>query len=246
MSAKTKRPRKLRWFSISMATWNIGPARKSQDLVNLMLITALIFLQEASDKRPFILSAVKDRGWGYITGDQPGQSATPLVYDKDRLELIQADRVLVAHSQNVGPGAGPSTLKEKWLIGGLFRDRHTGRTFWAYSVHYVATQGTKLRRRAALATSNRILIRLRSLKRAVFIGGDYNAVISSKVIRMLLAFPLSRTADVETEKNRGIDRILFSVRTWIKLKETVTVENGSDHKAVVANFEFKERRRQAA
>jgi endonuclease/exonuclease/phosphatase family metal-dependent hydrolase len=237
---------KLSWHRIKFVSWNFGPGRL-EDLLNLMAFAFIIFLQEAGDRAQEIADALHvEKNWKEITGVQPGQSSTPLLYDNGQLILLQISRILLAHAQDAGPGTGPRRIKEKWLIGGQFQDRTTGRKFWAYSVHFVTSQGERKRHLIALAMANRISLRIRSLTQAIFIGGDWNNEETSDVMQSILRIRgMKATAALPSHENRAIDRIIWRIRRWIRLMRTSTEETGSDHRAVVGHFEFKMKRRRA-
>lgn len=228
------------WVRLTLATWNIGPGRPS-DVRLLMADADLVACQEAGDRKTMLRDLATVAGWKIITGNQPGQSSTPLLYDPTVLKLEQTSRVLVAPAQYVGPGAGPDRLKAKWLIGGLFRHVPTGRRFWAYSVHYVATQGKPRRRAVALATSRRILLRVKSLRRPVIVLGDYNALPDSPVLRILLEL-MRLAGDAPSHGRRSIDHAVYTPRRWLKLSSERSVETHSDHRAVVLDYAVRPKR----
>lgn len=231
------------WGLVYLGTWNIGPG-DHDDLLKVMGRCSMLFLQEASDQVAMIYRTASHKGWKVITGNQAGQAATPLIYDRSVWELQRTSRLLLVHRQGVGPGAGPDTIKEKWLIGGLFRHRFTGRFMWAYSVHYVATQGKRKRRLVALSTSHRILLRLRQLARLCVIGGDFNNLEDSAPMDVITEGErVGMTEPIHTHGNRAIDRIIFTLKNWFRLIGTEPVETTSDHRAVIGEFEMRKRRR---
>lgn len=231
------------WGVVKIGTWNIGPG-DSDDLLKVMGKCSMLFLQEAGDQAAMIYRTTMSKGWKVITGNQAGQASTPLIYDRRVWELVRPSRLLLAHSQDAGPGTGPRRIKEKWLIGGLFRHRHTGRLMWGYSVHYVTSQGERRRRLIALAMSHRILLRIRGVIRLVMVGGDFNNLVGSPAMNAIMGGgEIGMTKPLPTHGNRAIDRIIFKVRDWIRLLDTEVVQTTSDHRALIGTFEFKKRRR---
>ena len=231
------------WSLVRFGTWNFGPGN-AEDLLDAMERCSMLFLQEASDRAALIFRVAQSKGWKVISGQQAGQAATPLIYDKLVHELVKPSRILLAHRQDVGPGAGPSMLKEKWLIGGLFRHRATGRMFWAYSAHYVATQGKRKRRLVALSMSHRILLRMRTVARMVIVGADFNTVQGTEVMRVLTDNrKVGYSKPLATHGKRAIDRIIWTVKNWLNLLYTETFDTHSDHRLLVITQEWKPRRK---
>ena len=230
-----------RWSLVKFGTWNIGPGN-AEDMLNTMTRCSMLFLQEAGDRAGLIYRVASRKGWKVITGQQAGQASTPLIYDDSVFELIRPSRLLLAHRQDVGPGAGPSVLKEKWLIGGLFRHRITGRMFWAYSAHYVATQGKRKRRLVALAMSHKVLLRMRQAIRLVIVGADFNTVQGTEVMNILTKDrEVAYSKPMPTHGKRAIDRIIWTVKAWVNLMHTGTFDTSSDHRLLVVTQEWKPR-----
>lgn len=238
----TRRHRKGLWFPVWFGTWNFGPGTLA-DLLGLMATFSILAIQEAGDRGRIIAQALSKAGWEGITGPETGQASTPLLYDPTTKLLIRAFRILIAESQDVGPGAGPSQMKQKWLIGGLFRDLQTGRLFFAFSVHFVATQGTRKRRRVALAMARRIGVAIAGFTLAVFVLGDFNTEATSRVARVLRNAGLRFTQLVDkmlgTHGRRAIDHITWTTRLWIHFVKQWTITTHSDHKALGGEFLFK-------
>lgn len=229
------------WSLVQFGTWNIGPGN-ADDLIDALTRCSMLFLQEAGDRASMIYRVASRRGWKVITGQQAGQASTPLIYDNAVFELVQASRLLLAHRQDVGPGAGPDTLKEKWLIGGLFRHRATGRLFWAYSAHYVATQGKRKRRLVALAMSHKILLRMRSLVRLVMVGADFNTEQGSEVMDALTDNrQVGYSKPLATHGKRAIDRIIWTLKSWLHYLDTEAFDTTSDHRLLVVTQEWQPR-----
>lgn len=231
------------WSLVKFGTWNIGPG-SADDLIEALTHCSMLFLQEAGDRASMIYRILTRNGWKVVTGQHAGQSSTPLGYDTSVFELVKVSRLLLAHRQDVGPGAGPSMLKEKWLIGGLFRHRATGRLFWAYSAHYVATQGTRKRRLVALAMSHRILLRMRQATRMVMVGADFNTVQGSEVMNILTKNTnIGYSKPLPTHGKRAIDRIIWVLKSWLALLNTETFDTTSDHRLLVITQEWRPRRK---
>ena len=231
------------WPVLTLGTWNVGNGTLA-DLFELLAQADALAGQEFGDRQDWI-AELRRRGYGVIEGDEPGQGSTPMIYGP-RLQLLKVKRWLLAPAQKAGRGAGPDTLKQKWLIGGLFLDLETGRKFSLYSVHYVASQQFARRRGIAVAMTNRIRLRLAMLHRAVFIMGDFNIEIDSEVGRLLLKV-LNVTdragGELDTHGHRSIDLIWWTVRRWIRFVAHRLVRNRSDHHAKLAEFAIRPKRK---
>lgn len=243
--SKRRRRRGL-WLPVRFGTWNFGPGTLA-DLLGLMATFTILALQEAGDRAKDIAEALLQTGWLEVTGPEPGQASTPLLYDPSAHALVREIRILVAEKQDVGPGAGPSVLKQKWLIGGLFRDLATGRLFVALSVHYVATQGKPKRHRVALAISRRIGVAITRFAFPVFVLGDFNTEPTSSVARVLrragLQFTQLAGKLLGTHGRRAIDQVTWTPQWWIEFVKQWVIVTHSDHKALGGEFLFRARRR---
>lgn len=231
------------WPSITLAAWNIGKADQLP-----RLFADAIALNEAGDQWDAgeIIAQAQAAGFRIITGAKPGQSSTPLAWHPEALELVKVRRFLLAERQYVGPGKGPRMLKTKWLIGGLFRHRATGRLIWIFAVHYVATQGKRRRRRVAIHMSSRIRLFGARVRRPVMVLGDYNALPDSPTLRPLrkagwrVNHRLGRL--LRTHGRRAIDHVWWEPRHWLRFVRHFTVRTESDHDAIVVEFQLKPRK----
>lgn len=232
------------WPVLVLGEWNVGPAHTLP-----LLRAAAIAFSEAGDqwRHGGVIDQARGAGYCIISGSEPGQSSTPLGFHPAELRLIKAERHLLAERQDVGPGAGPDMLKQKWAIGGLFEHIATGRRLWVFAVHYVATQGKPKRHRVALAMTNRMLLLARGFHRPVFMLGDTNAEPTSVTLRAfrkagwLVNQLVGKT--LGTHGRRAIDQCWWTPRGWIQFLRHHTVKTASDHDAVVVEFAIRPRRK---
>lgn len=71
------------------------------------------------------------------------QGGTPMLYRKDKFELLGSDGVKLTEDTYVGPkGAGPSTINAKWANWIQLRDLETRRKFTVINNHFVPTVQT--------------------------------------------------------------------------------------------------------
>lgn len=240
------RAAEVEWEEFVFGGWNAG-AGTLEDLLDLFELAAAVAGQEFGDRREW-LNDLRRNNIAVITGRLPGQSSTPLMSDRLELDLVRIRRWLLAPAQFVGEGAGPPRLKAKWLIGGLFRHRASGRLVWLFSCHYVASQQYPRRRAVAMAMSGRLKLRVAGLRHGVFVEGDFNAEIDRKVTRLLLGVlrptQLASPKRLRTHGRRGIDLIWWKPKRWIRFVRHFTVANHSDHDAVLAQFLLKPRRKE--
>lgn len=226
---------------LTLGSWNIGPAHRLPRELSKLLVDA-VALQESSDQwgDGGLIWKLRAAGYRLITGSQAGQSATPLAYNPLVLELVKVKRYLLAESQDVGAGAGPPHLKQKWAIGGLFRHRETGRFVWIFSVHYVASQQHATRFKVAVVMSNRMVLLGKRLVHALFMLGDTNANPDSKALDPLRAagWLLNQTLGrlVRTHGRRAIDQCWWTPRRWLHFLGNRAVPTGSDHNLLVVQF----------
>lgn len=233
------------WFILDLGTVNTGRWTKGEVFDVAELVDALA-LQEVGNN-PEIIQHLRFRGFGICDGHNlPGQSSTVLAYDKSRLKLIEEREFLLSPRTYGGKGAGPSMVKTKWLIGGMFRDRESGRFLLILCVHFVASQQFPLRKRIAAAMVSRVLLVGLRFKCGIFVMGDWNA-IGKRVINWLGARWTTTDAegeDLDTHGHRNIDLIAWVKRWWIEFVDHRVVESKQgDHLAKVARFRVKRRRR---
>ncbi len=76
-------------------------------------------------------------GWIPIPAIQGGQ---PILWRSDKFTLLGRDWIEVAPETYVGPkGAGPSTMRAKFVVRVRLLDNATGRTIWILNNHFVPT-----------------------------------------------------------------------------------------------------------
>lgn len=240
------RPARGDWSAFRLGCWNIGPAKRLPEAAEGL---DALGLNEAADQYGHgkMIDQARAAGYRIITGSKPGQPATPLAWNPLTLRRIKVKRYLLAERQYVGPGAGPDVMRTKWAIGGKFEHLATGRRFWIFAVHYVATQGKPRRRRVAIHMTNRLRLLDKRLRRAVWAVGDFNAKPSSPTVGGLrrAGWRINHAAGriLRTHRRRTIDYIAWVPRPWIQFLSHESHETGSDHNLVVADFAIKPKRR---
>jgi hypothetical protein len=220
----------------TIATWNIGRGTYA-DARRVLSESSVLALQEASDKGQLI-DRLKRDGYRVIRGSgKPGQSATPFVFDPKALQLVRPVVALMAPRQRIGRGTGPDTMKAKWLIGGRFVERATGRHLFIGTTHLVAGQNHPRRARVALRHVRNAVSELRRLGGTTFLMGDFNTRPHSKVTGPLRA--TGWTSDQIVGQRLGThggwspDQVWWNRSSGIELVEHHTISNRSDHDALV-------------
>ncbi|WP_323959259.1 hydrolase [Arthrobacter sp. JZ12] len=137
----------------------------------------ILGVQEAlPDQMPAILEGLGERYRSIGRGrnaDGQGEQC-PLIYDADRLELLEWDQDALSSTPNTPGSSGWGNLIPRILVIGRFRDRDTGKQITAVNTH-LDHMSRKSRQRSAVA--------IRSLaartKGAVVVLGDFNTGAAS-------------------------------------------------------------------
>jgi Endonuclease/Exonuclease/phosphatase family len=171
--ARRTRPQRL-----TVATWNIGNGTTADARQIMRQGTAALALQEASDQARLI-QQLRGDGLGVIRPvAEPGQAATPLVFDPEQLLLLRMIVELMVGRRRLNKGTGPETLKPKWLIGGYFLHRPTRRRLAIASTHRVAGQtpdGSTIRDDVAEQHAREIVQHFRGYGGIPIVLGDWNS-----------------------------------------------------------------------
>lgn len=190
-------------------------------------------------------------------GARKGQLATPLLYDPDVWELRHEwEHLLLGKVSKgkvkglyAGPGAGPSRLKPKWVIGARLRHRETGFPLRPGSAHWPASQ--YMPRRAVLARrmSEHLAAECDLYQAAmVLVGADFNATPGAKTLAPLRhkGWHLSQEQTprpIPTHGKRPIDGFAWRQgahgRAEFLAAQTLT-GIGSDHLPYVGTWRIKE------
>ncbi len=182
--------------TVQIATYNSAATVKTEravaDIQRLAAVSDVVTLQEMGSpaRRGAVASSLVDcetcRFDAFMpTSAVPG--STPILWNSERFRLKESGTRQVSVDTYVGrAGAGPSTLRAKYINWVLLRDRATGVKFYVLNNHAVPTvqgQGGGANRehpkRLALYRQHmeglKALIReLAAPNRAVFVTGDLN------------------------------------------------------------------------
>ncbi len=165
------------------------------------------------------------------------EASTPILYRSDRFELQESGSLKVSEATYVGPeGAGPSTLKAKFVNWVKLLDLQSGRTVFVLNNHAVPSVQTsdggpnfKLPERLALyrqhMTGLQTLVRdFSSTGASVFVTGDFNVNYRTDRVVRAAMFPYARLGSLATRP------------TWFTLGEPATgthvLTNGFDKRVI--------------
>jgi hypothetical protein len=224
----------------SVATLNLGDGPHHQKLSDLHKLVkkgvTVIGLQEAGDRLP-VLEAFLDSHltWRLYRPPFPGAGSVPILYNAAQWQLLRTRSVLAVARRFVGPGAGPSTAKDKPINVVVLSHLDVG-TKRFLNTHFIAS-ATRLprarfrRRRSHFEDHAAVLARLvRARVGRTVVMGDFNAEFDFSGLSVLRATGITGWTQQPTHGRRAIDHILGPVG-----KRRV-VPTSSDHAAVVADL----------
>lgn len=199
--------------TVRVASYNAGVMVKPRG--TLADVTALmeagvdvIALQEASsgEKRKAIREQLLDCETCLYDGWMPTEAVPggqPILYRSDRFTLVDEGMVEVSPATFVGSrGAGPSTIRAKWVTWVRLKSVATGRPFWVLNNHAVPTvqrgdgrPNTKLIKRVRLYRQHMegltaLIDELRaSAGGAIYVLGDLNVNYRTDSVVAPTVFP---------------------------------------------------------
>lgn len=194
-----------------LATANLGqgnPDRILADLERLMRHAAVAGLQEAGNKQHVLDRAEAELGLMTYRGDgSRGAESTPLIWDPKRVRPGDLECVLVLPASPVGPGAGPSTSKPKYVVGGPFEDLETGEQFVVGNLHGLASVYMPKRRKFAKQMMSNAADWADRQEHDTALLGDFNMRRSHRYLKPLREAGFKAGANIATHRLRGIDHV---------------------------------------
>jgi endonuclease/exonuclease/phosphatase (EEP) superfamily protein YafD len=194
--AAQARPRQEVTSQIRIVTYNarhdLRPATTVAEVRALARTSDILTLQELSSgkKRAGIrrsLVACRDCRWGAHMPQAAVPGGTPILFRKRQYRLERTGTRQVSEATRVGgSGAGPSTIRAKYINYVKLTERRTGRTVWVLNNHAVASVqgdgGRPNRSRPArlrlyrqhMAGLSALVERFRRKGGLVFATGDFN------------------------------------------------------------------------
>ena len=234
--------------ALPVATWNVGNGTLA-DAGEVMECVAAMALQEASDQTR-MLTALDRAGYGVIRPTaEVGQAATPLVFDPQRLRFVRPVQVLLHPGGPIGPGTGPDHGKPKWLIGGRFVDRITGRHLAICGIHcYAGQRHDPANERASIS---REMVReavnvLDPVRGLPILMGDFNALYDTPTVAPLRGHGWTCNhlvgGRVHTHGGWSPDHVWWRKDERIHFVEQRTIANRSDHDALIVTLAVNSRK----
>lgn len=207
----------LRVVTLNTAA-TISTARALSDIKQLAATGAdIITLQEmaSAERRKAVRAALVDcAGCAYSAWMPalPVPGSTPILFRKDKFELVKAGTEQVSAPTYVGArGAGPSTLNAKFVNWVKLHELTTGRRIFVLNNHAVPTvqaknggPNTALPKRLALYRQHMsglksLISRFEARRKPVFVTGDFNVNFrKDRVVRASL-FPYVNMAQVHVQ-----------------------------------------------
>jgi hypothetical protein len=203
--------------------------------------------EECSDQDDMFAS-LRDDGYGVVRLDRSvGQPATGIVYNRDELRLVHIESRLLYKGGDIGPGTGPDHGKPKWLTTAYFIHRKTGRRIAFAVIHAYAGQrqdhGGNERQDISQLMVSRANEHLHSYTGIAFLVGDFNAEPDTPTLAALRTHGWKCDQivgkELGTHGNWTPDQVWWhDPNHWVKFKKHHTISNGSDHDAVIADFDI--------
>jgi endonuclease/exonuclease/phosphatase (EEP) superfamily protein YafD len=212
------RPRHEVTSQVRIVTYNVRhdvrPRRTVAEVEELARASDIITLQEMSSgtKRAGVrrsLISCKGCRWGAHMPQAAVPGGTPILFRKRQYRLERTGTRQVSEPTRVGgSGAGPSTVRAKYINFVRLTERRTGRTVWVLNNHAVASvQGdggrpnrkhrARLRLyRQHMAGLTALVERFRRKGGLVFVTGDFNVNHRSDRRAQARMFPYATMRDV--------------------------------------------------
>ena len=203
---------------VQFATYNTRaqvPTRKAvHDVVRLSKTGAdVITLQEMSNpqRRKEVLAKLVTCGGCAFRAYMPRSAVpggTPILYREKRFELLKAGTKLVAEAEHVGSrGAGPATLRARYVNWVHLRERRTDRSVYVLNNHAVPSvqahggPNKKMRKRLDMYRHHmrglqELVVRFKHHGGKVFVAGDLNVNYRGDRLTRAHVFPYYRLGKV--------------------------------------------------
>lgn len=232
--------------TLTVATYNLhanavrkNPAAVLRDIELFMQEADFLCVQEAGEAGALLREACQKFHLKLFDGfDKYGQAATPILYKAEALEKKSFPLTPTTH---VGePGAGPGTMKAKWLNALKFS--FYGRDIWIASIHTTPSVYIPVREELALRQTRGTAEALKGLTGFKFLGGDFNSLPDSAIRKPLLSagFGSSQAVlkPIATFGKRFIDDVHFSNSREVRPVEHWVRRGVSDHHGYFVKYEI--------
>lgn len=229
---------------MSAAACRRHPDKVLADLERFMSQCDVLCLEEAGEGQAILAKAVRTLDVEVHNGfSEPGQAATPVMFKRKAHERKSFPLTPKTH---VGaPGAGPNTMKAKWL--NIVRFSVYGHITWVGSIHTTPSVYIDSREALAMDQTRSAAAVTANLRGWEFIGGDYNSLPGSNIRRPLerrgITSAQKALGPVATHGNRSIDDVHYKKNKSLKPTRHWTRKGVSDHDAYFVEFTVKPTRR---
>jgi endonuclease/exonuclease/phosphatase family metal-dependent hydrolase len=212
--------------TVKIATYNSAAATRTDravaDIIRLAAVSDVVALQEmgSAKRRSAVAASLLDCETCAFDGYMPVPAvpgSTPILWNSERFALKGSGTRQVTQDTYVGrAGAGPSTLRAKYINYVLLRDRTTSVKFYVLNNHAVPTVqgkggGANRKHPKRLALYRQHMEGLKSMvnefvrpNRAVFIAGDLNVNYRRDRIVKDRLFPYSNLGEVGVQASHAV------------------------------------------
>lgn len=224
-------------YNLSVGAVTNRPEQVLDDLEKLMKDCHVLILQEGGEAYALLKRAEKRLGVKVFFGyGAAGQSSTPIMY-RSSLKVKARKAYLLTKATYVGPaGAGPNTLKQKWLMA--IKVKFNGRTVWVGNMHTSPSVYIPVREELVREQFNDAANVVKRWKGVKYVGGDLNTLpedpLRNPLERAGLRSSQLALGRHNTMGGRNIDDIYFLRKDKrIQPLRNYEVPGASDHDAYV-------------
>jgi hypothetical protein len=228
-------------YNLSAAAVKHRPEKLMDDLRELMSRCHVLLLQEAGEAGNLLRRAEDKLDVKVFFGyGGTGQAATPIMYRRS-LKIKKRRATHLTRATYVGSaGAGPNTLKQKWLLSIMFK--FAGRRVNVGGLHTSPSIYIEKREQLAREQLNDSARESKTWKGLKFIGGDLNSLPQDNIRNGLELAGMRSTqialGKVDTMGKRNIDDVYYFVnRDRVRPVKNYQYRGASDHDAYIAVFE---------
>lgn len=214
------RPKKIK-----VVTFNVGNA--DEELIGEVAADSdFAGLQEMGDQDRRVVIRVSGKP-AICANRIPGGPSTPLLFEESH-QIVKSLAFPLAHSQYLSErGNGPSRMKQKNAVGGVFR-LHGQHRATILSAHWIFSQFLDEHHDIAKDMSHELASKTRWRRRVIILCDSNNADWESDVFAPLRRAGFKSSPAIPTRGKRPIDRIIYK---GFDLEECWAGDGGdSDHR----------------
>lgn len=213
----------------SVGTANMGEGFDLADMLRLLTYAGVWGTQEGSDKEP-MFRKLRERGFKVTLALFIGQAATRVVWSPGEFKRKKRVVKLLLARIYVGPGAGPSFCKPKWLMGHVFEHKQSGLEFIFVNCHFVASPQFKRRMKAQIKMLHKIAKWTKKQKLPIILVGDFNMKHGAERIDILRDAGFYINYSVKTHPHGSLDYVCWTKE--FDFLDLTKIQTGSSHDAL--------------